>query len=338
MAIVYGDKEARLPIKGINTEANPIHFPIDEGYAVDILNMVVDFDPLSLRARWGLQSVGGIKISASRNAAAGTNNQAFTAFLWERVNDDADTHFLCVQHVDALFFYSIDGPSTANIKTSAINLDDVKSGTTKGTSTTISEQPLSYTRVKGSLLICSGAIDPTIIEFDPVADTFTASKINIKVRDIWGMDSQIEVDKRPAVIGDFPAGVTASSTYAAISESHEYNLYNQGWYQDRKIVAAGAFVDPIAQFNTVNAEYPSNSDVVFIGMVESSGDLIFDADWLKQQTFGSSPAPRGHYVVDAFNIDRDAILNAPDASGGFTGGGGGLAETGNFDDIPFFTP
>ena len=62
-------------------------------------------------------------------------------------------------------------------------------------------------------------------------------------------------------------------------------------------------------------------------MVIDSGDLIFDAEWLKDQTFGGSPAPKGHYIVDAFNIDRNALLLAPETGGGQTGG-----SSGNLDD------
>ena len=48
---------------------------------------------------------------------------------------------------------------------------------------------------------------------------------------------------------------------------------------------------------------------------------MFDAEWLRDQTFGSSPAARGHFVVDAFKIDRATLLADPSNSGTTSGGG-----------------
>lgn len=332
MPIATGEKENRLPIRGLNTEANLLEFPEDA--FVDGINFVMDFDPQRLRIRKGHSSTQLSPYSGGFTTNSGGNAQ--TAFLWKSVATDPTRNFLVVQNGDELSFTDASDATLTATETYTYSLITSKSGTTKGQDADTRRQPVSYANVKGKLLICSEAINPTLIEYDPVGDTFTGFIMSLKVRDVLGLESGIEVDERPAVIGDFPAGVTASGTYAQLSEQHEYNLYNQGWYQQRRIVTAGAYVDPIAEFFTQNSEYPSNSDIVWLGMVESSGDLIFDAEWLKDQTFGSSPAARGHYIVDAFDMDRESIRTSPGGSGGYTGGGSGSGGGVGGDLPPYF--
>ena len=319
MPSATGDKEYKLPVRGLNTEENILDFPQDS--FVDGLNMVIDFDPQRLRVRKGHTSTVLSPYSTSFATSSGGNAQ--THFLWKNVSQDPTVNFLVVQNGDELSFTDASDSTLSSTNATTYDLTNSKSGTSKGADADVRQQPLSYTNVKGRLLICSEAINPTLLEYDISGNSFTISEIPLKIRDVFGLESSIEVDKRPTAIGDFPVGVTASSVYTQISESHEYNLYNQGWYQQRRVAAAGAYTDPIANFFSTNSEYPSNSDIVWLGMVESSGDLIFDAEWLKDQTFGSTPAPRGHYIVDAFNINRNAIKNSPAGSGGYTGGGGG---------------
>jgi len=163
-------------------------------------------------------------------------------------------------------------------------------------------------------MIVSRAIDPVIITYDPSGNTITNSKLTLQIRDTLGIDDGLGIDERPA----------------SLAEEHEYNLYNQGWYQLRRKASAGSYVDPVAEFNTIHSEYPSNADIVWVGMVESSGDLIFDPEWLKDQTFGSSPAPRGHYIVDAFDIDRETLQTNPQNPTGSVGGSSPQDET----DVP----
>lgn len=319
MPIATGDKDYTLPLKGLNTEANILDFPQDS--FVDGLNIVMDFDPQRLRVRKGHTSSNLSPYSGFFTIESGS--KAITYYLWKNVSQDPTLHFLVIQNGDKLTFTDATDSTLTATESNFYSLLSSGSGTTKGQSDDVDIQPLSYTNVKGRLMVVSEAINPTLITYDVAGGTFTASQIPLRIRDTLGVESGIEVDKRPTVIGDFPVGATASGTYPQISEMHEYNLYNQGWYQQRRIVTAGAYTDPIANFYTIHSEYPSNSDIVWLGMVDSSGDLIFDPEFMKDQTFGSSPAPRGHFIVDAFDIDRETLRTNPTQSGGYTGGGTG---------------
>lgn len=304
MPLARGDKEYILPIKGLNTEANLLHFPIE--FASDILNMEIDFNPQVVRPRKGLTVSGLERLADTRNVS--DHDVGITSFLWEGVGQDPDLDFVVVQVAEFLYFYNANGlsnPTTA-VHTELYDLTAALSGTSKGTAALLEPTRVVMANVKGKLLITSEQINPVIISWVSATSVIDPVILNINIRDMFGIEDGLEIDEHPTTLLD----------------DHKYNLYNQGWYKQRRLSSGSKAVsDPIAEYNTENSEYPSNADIVWIGMVEDAGDLIFDAEWLEDQSFGSSPAARGHYVVDAFNIDRAAIMAAPLESGMTSGGG-----------------
>jgi len=318
MARSRGDKEYILPIKGINTEANVLHFP--QEYCVDSLNMEVDYNPQVVRPRKGLLSSETPQLADTRNVS--DHDVGISSFVWENVNNDTDKIFIVVQVGRYLYFFdddvSLNTDPVSGVHSERIDLNSALSGTVKGTLALLEPASMNYTNTKGKLLLCSEQIDPTLISWDGSA--ITSVKLNLKKRDIHGIADSYRVDERPIATLE--------------NEDHNYNLLNQGWYKQRRLTAGSPTEsDPIVAFETLGFN-PSNADIVWLGMAEVSGDLIFDAEFLRDQTFGSTPAAKGHYVVDVFNIDRAYIVANPLESGATTTGGasgGGLGDL-NFDD------
>ena len=288
-----GDKEYILPFNGLNTEVNLLHFP--QEFAVDVLNMVPDYNPQMVRPRKGVSTTGSVALVETRNASA--HDVAINSFLWENVNDDPNKNFIVVQVGRYLYFFD-DTTYVAN--TERIDLNDVLSGTAEGTLLLLESTRVEFTNVKGNLMACTNAINPTLLRY--TGSAIEATEIILQQRDLLGIDDGYEVDERPT---------------GAITDDHKYNLYNQGWYQQRRLASGSTTVsDPIASFFsafTPNVN-PSNSDIPFLGMVEDAGDLIFDPEWLRDQTFGSTPSAKGHYIVDVFAIDRATAFGAPQSS------------------------
>jgi hypothetical protein len=311
-----GDKEYILPTKGLNTEANLLHFP--QEFSPSLLNMEIDYDPQVVRPRKGITVSGEERLAETRNADA--HDVAISAHLWEAVGNDPDKNFVVVQVGRYLYFFDDDGlsnPTTA-VHNERVDLNDLISGTTAGTLALAESTRLNYATIKGKLVITAKPIDPTILQYNGV--NVTVHAINLKQRDMLGVDDGLETDEHPSTLTD----------------DHRYNLLNQGWYKQRRLTSGSATEsDPIAEYNTTWSEYPSNADIVWVGMVDSSGDLIFDAEFLRDQTFGSTPAPKGHYVVDIFNIDRDSIITTPSGSGASSGGS---SSGGSGYDWDFETP
>jgi hypothetical protein len=303
MPLARGDKEYVLPSQGMNTEANLLHFPAE--FSPSMLNMEIDFNPQMVRPRKGLDKSGLERLADVRDV--NDHKVGITTFLWEGVGQDPDLDFVVVQVAEFLYFFNAEGlsnPTTA-VHPERYDLTGALSGTSLGTALLLAPTRVVMSNVKGKLLVTAGQIDPVIISYDALTQTIDPVILNLNIRDMFGIEDGLEIDEHPSTLTD----------------DHKYNLLNQGWYKQRRLTAgSGTESDPIAQYNTVNGEYPSNADIVWVGMVEDTGDLIFDAEWLRDQTFGSSPAARGHYVVDAFDIDRASSLATPSSSGMTSGG------------------
>ncbi len=271
--------------------------------------MTLAFDPLRLVKRLGLGSVKQQVATQQSNDV----DMAFSTYLWKAVANDPDINFIVLQLGLEVYLVDADTHPVGSVSNGQfIDLAQAVSGTTFGTVANARSHRCQFVNAKGRLVVVNPACNPFYVEYDPATSTMTTTEINIKVRDIEGIADSLEIDERPNTLSD----------------EHEYNLYNQGWYKQRKVVAGGPEVDPINQFFTDKSVYPSNADIPHLAMVDSTGELIFSAERLEELTFGSTPAPRGHFVLDAFNKDRETVRLDPTQSGTTSGGFGSLPADG----------
>ena len=237
-----------------------------------------------------------------------------------------------------------------------------------------------FTEINEGLIVTLGTGQGQLfLEVD--GNTLNIYRYNLYVRDFKLIDDQTQVTERPSTLSD----------------EHRYNLYNAGWWQDRKSPSSGNnLVDPIESFaaeggasgtfagefssaggyfETTSAElqafsslangsdiiinntlsnngtytkagftasgvgtvyyrllfneviidetaasanilsssggYPSNADIVYLGMRFSQDGIreFFDTQRLIEQTFGNSVAPRGHYIYNISDFTRQDRLN-----------------------------
>ena len=127
--------------------------------------------------------------------------------------------------------------------------------------------PIQYAPLKGVLVMVSkgDTTGPQMLSRDGVG-VYSVSTYALEVRDIWGVYDALDVEERPA----------------ALTDLHRYNLLNQGW--------------SVEDYDEVG--YPSNADVMFLG--KTASDKFDDAQLLRQ-FFGNTPAPRGKFIINAFN-------------------------------------
>ncbi len=224
MAAVKGDKEYSIPILGINTEADKLHFPLQ--YAADVLNMEIDYNPLTIRPRKGMKEGASTMKHVAETRTINDYNIASSFHLWENADRDSNLNFLVVQVGKRLWFFNTADitDSDNGVHSETVNLSDLSSGTTKGTTALIESKPVVTTNIKGNLLLTQEGIDPTVLQWDSGTSTITITKLSLKIRDTLGIEDDLDIDERPA----------------SLSDDHKYNLYNQGWHQQRRIVAAGA--------------------------------------------------------------------------------------------------
>ncbi len=287
MARARGEKRYINLLRGLNTEESPLDFPIDA--SVDELNMTVDATGRMRRRRLGLRQEGTTVLGTGDSGAI--PNKAITTYEWLNVAEDSTKSFLVTQVGGWLNFMDITLPDpTARPKNFSIDLT-----IHRATVTSIPEvrtNQVQMDSIKGQLIVVGEHIKPFRLIYDPDTDTLAYSPIALKTRDLEGIEDSLDVDERPA---------------APLSEEHEYNLYNQGWYENkRKHGGGGTYTDPIVDFFSDLAVYPSNSDIVYLGSkVDASDDQLFDPKTLKDISLGNSTAPRGHYVLFEFQKLRE---------------------------------
>jgi len=176
--------------------------------------------------------------------------------------------------------------------------------------TAIESSPVQMTSGKGYLFIAGEKILPLVVEYDEDTDTIEVETINILIRDFEGVDDDLAVDEEPFTL----------------SNAHHYNLKNQGWvatapstglvsvslYGKYKAVpGVSTTKDPITEYKTAIGRYPGNNKQWFLGKTQVEEGAYDIGDFipvlLNKAHVGTSRAPRGHYIVNAFNIDRSAV-------------------------------
>lgn len=278
--------------RGFVTEFTPVSFPQEA--AIDIDNCIIDTDG-SVRRRPGLDLEKGFQLQQVNGAelsAAEISGSAFTTYLWEAVNGSGSLNIIVQQIGDRLQFYSQAGAVSANklgeISLSAFAVDVVK----------LPQSNMEFTAGLGDLFVVNKFMEPVRINFDDI--NFNVTVIVMQVRDFDGVPDALALDERPTTL----------------SKEHQYNLLNQGWTFENIRLFAGLLgfgaVIPDGQEALLGQVFPSNADIMTVGIVtNTSGVLVFDKDFIKDDFLGNTPAPKGHFVLAVFNKQRSSASGIP---------------------------
>jgi hypothetical protein len=129
--------------------------------------------------------------------------------------------------------------------------------------------PIQVASGLGYLFVVGGTSAPLYLSYNPGTGAVSITQYTIKIRDFFGLDD----------------GLAVNTTPASLSTEHNYNLLNQGWTSAL-----------ITSYHTTGV-YPSNAQQWFVGK-DSNDD--FQAALLNKQDFGTTPAPKGRFIIDAF--------------------------------------
>ena len=278
-------------IKGLLTEATGLNFP--ENACTETFDCVFNQIGQASR-RKGID----IETDAETKSYTGTDG-VVREYVWRVAGNTGAITFLVVQYGSTIHFYSISGTTlSANLESFSIDLLDYDTTTTFDTS----ELACEFSSGNGLLFIAHPQVEPLMVEYDPDTNDITVTELNLKVRDFAGLDDGLEIDERPATL----------------SNEHEYNLKNQGWYPATvfkiDVNNTGATnANPITHFESVVGDYPANNESWWAykrprtDTSNTTYQEVFDpetTDWIK---IGNTPAPKGHYLLEAFNLDRSTV-------------------------------
>lgn len=217
--------------------------------------------------------------------------KAVTTYLWRNVAGNGDVTVLVVQVGLTFYFYEI---SSDNSFSSGAVASTVTISALGGASPETVEA--QYTDGNGFLFITHAYCEPTRVSYDISTHIATKSSIIIKIRDFEG-----------ATADPYTVMTRPTTTYAAMDINHAYNLYNQGWS-----------VNNLGAWDAAQTTMPSNADVMW-QFKDSSDNFDASTASINRVTAGNTPAPRGHFIVDAFDIDRDAVAGTSGVLGKTSG-------------------
>jgi hypothetical protein len=264
-------------VAGLVTESTPLTFPENAVLGTD--NCVFDKKG-DIRRRLGLDYEASYSVTAKSITESEWQTKAVGVFEWSEVAGDGDRTFGVIQVNDKLYYYDIGSqPVSGNLKTFTTDLSSFAAPA----ATDVGSELVDVSHGKGYLFVVGKKIKPFYVTYDPSGDSITNTEIGLQIRDFDGVDDTLDIDEE----------------IATLSTEHDYNLKNQGW-----VTSGGSVANPITTYFTSQTKYPGNNKQWWVAK-NTSDD--FDPAELTKIFFGNTRAPRGHYILDPFNKDRDAV-------------------------------
>ena len=258
-------------VKGLITEATGLNFP--ENAVHDALN--VRFGANSeITRRFGFDLEEGFSTQTINRSDAVVNT-----FLWEAAAGDGTNTFTVVQIGTSLYFYDAteDTLSSGYIESLALGSHS------SGGSGDIEDYECVFASGDGVLFVAHPFMETLYISYDSAGSPkFTATEIDIEIRDLVGLNDTLGIEEQPV----------------ALSDEHKYNLFNQGWY-GTTITSDTRITDWFTHFSS----YPSNAHIWWL--YKDSSD-VFTPSLADKIEAGNAPAPRGRFILSLYDQDRAA--------------------------------
>lgn len=269
MAVNLSQQDYYTFVAGLNTEAGYFTFPPNT--FKDAKNVKLNIDG-SFEKRLAFDfETNHTKFNSITKLNA--DSYGYTVMTWESVNGNGNLNFFVVQMGPTLqFFQAVSGTVSGTYKFS-LDLTPYK----VPNSNPLGQSVIKAVSASGKLIITSKDTEPVLVTYNESTDTISHSEILIEIRDFEGVSDGLLVDQRPS----------------SLSAEHNYNLRNQGWDAGK-----------ISSYQTAKGVYPSNAQSWVYG---KNVDDDFDASVLDKQDFGTSPAPKGRYILEAFYRDRSNV-------------------------------
>ncbi len=310
MARQSGTIQQKKFTKGLITEASGIDFPDDA--CSEIWNCEID-DTGIVSRRPGIDYENTADV-VPQLCINGVKKE----YIWKYAGSSGTSLFVVLQEGARISFFLPDeiGNVSRNRKAFSINLENYKAGA--ASLNEIQDVAADFANGKGRLFIVHPKCEPIYVVYSEITDSITVTQYEILIRDMGGIpdDGTTAYDHRPN---------------GTITPAHKYNLYNQGWYIRVKCGTGneGGDLDNkgiqnvLSFWDQYKSTHPSNADIWWF---YKDSRNQFNKDRFDSRAIGNSPAPRGHYIDNAFYFDRSAIsVQGPESNG--TGIAGLAVET-----------
>lgn len=259
--------------KGLLTEASPLNYP--DNFFEDGDN--VEVDPKGkISRRLALNAESAFSYS-SLTPKSNFQTYNISEHIWKSPGGDASKEFYILKLGATLYFYdNTQSPRSSFTKPYTINLDNYLISNYSSTASFPVTMDYGFRR----LFIVGEGIKPLYVNYDTETDNIEVKTATIEIRDFDDIEDGIDIEERP-------------NGYLA---SHEYNMRNRGWISPGKDVG-----DPFTDYFSDEGVYPSKNKQWWVGKDSSSN---FSTDLLDKYYTGTTSAPRGHFIIEAFNKQR----------------------------------
>lgn len=278
MTKVTSEKQINSFVKGLITEASPLTYP--ENASLDEDNFVLNRNGSRSR-RLGIDYETDYALVPTGLSAAIIEGTKVSYHPWSFPGGSSSVSIGIVRVNGKLWFMNM----LATVPSASL-LNGGNALTVSG----LANADIETTSINNYLVIASEDLAlPVLLSYDATTDVVSQETIPIKVRDLWGVDDTLAIDTRPATLSD----------------THKYNLRNQGWSTK---VTSSCGTDAIDCTFTTLGYYPSNADIWTLGKVGDATSANFekyDPSKLILNSIDNSAVGRGSYILDAFNRGAD---------------------------------
>ncbi len=287
--------------KGLITEASPFTFP--QGACTETFDCIHEVTGGVTRRKGFEYEIDHSVKTIDKTAGV------VVSYLWKDVSGNGDTSLVVVQIKDRLYFW--DGSTTDPLSFHPISASiDLTTFSPSGAPSP-KTQECQFTAGNGKLFVVHPYLESFAVTYDANTQTFSTTQIDLEIRDFEGLEDELDIDERP------------TTGYSGLSTAHKYNLFNQGWTSSQLTAwdSGQTVTNPTDPTNSVTysgrSDMPSNCDVPAI-FKDSLNQ--FSLNEVSKNTFiGNSPAPKGHFIVNAYTKDRSTVsgLGIADDSTGY---------------------
>lgn len=287
--------------RGLITEVTGVNSP--ENSVVDTLNIIYDRRGKAVKRN-------GFEYEPDYLANPIAADGVYTEYVWKTISSNIGQEFVVVQIGLLLYFFESAGDSalSRNRKSFTVNLSAYK--TANFSNAQVASVGVTYTTGRGYLFVAHPYCNPIYIKYNTNTKNIVVAKINIQIRDFEGIDDPRRVDQRPSTL----------------TNTHKYNLYNQGWYANfRAANSVGGGIDNVLDiWDRTRNDWPSNADVwwYYIRQEHDSLDEYLSGSLMRTNAsfYGNTPAPKGHYILNAFQTNRSSLSGISNITESSSGG------------------
>lgn len=278
-------------IGGLNTEANPLSFPINSSIDENNCSLLKDG---SRRRRLGFDLEPNYQevdtnIPLNSSEVTGRNQ-----FRWENPGGFSGKQFLVVQIGNYVGVHDLDNDVLSNAPVYSYTFPVSTYSTTFG-----------FAVVDGSLTIATGLPEINIVSYD--GSSFTRTEEKILVRDFFGVEAIVNGV-------ELTSSLNGSVRPTSINDEHLYNLRNQTFALPKVTGNADntTKIDPVNSFfnNSGGLIYPSNNDNT-TGFINPNPNFSSNrtVDRLRtldmvNTTPGTGQSSKGYFIIDV--LERGA--------------------------------